>query len=90
MHKIIQHVEYLALMARVTNCTENDTAHWRNLLTPTVTSDSSADSSRMRRALIRHPMTYRSTRITFERARVDGGKSLSRVKKKNSENKKDE
>ena len=39
VYKIIQHVEYLAPMARVTKCTENGTAHWRNLLTPTVTSD---------------------------------------------------
>ena len=38
VHKIIQHVEYLAPMARVTKFTENDTAHWRNLLSPTVTS----------------------------------------------------
>ena len=39
VNKIIQHVEYLAPMARVTKCTENDSAHWRNLLTLTVTSD---------------------------------------------------
>ena len=39
MHKIILQVEYLAPMARVAKFTENDPARWRNLLTPTVTSD---------------------------------------------------
>ena len=39
VNKIIKHVENLAPMALVTKCTENDSAHWRNLLTPTVTSD---------------------------------------------------
>ena len=39
VHKIIQHVEYLAPMARVTQCTGNDTAHWRFLLTESVTNE---------------------------------------------------
>ena len=38
-HKVIQHVEYPALMARVTKIAEYDTAHLRKQLTPTVTSD---------------------------------------------------
>ena len=39
VRKIIQHVEYPALMARVTKIAEQDTAHLRKQLTPTVTSD---------------------------------------------------
>jgi hypothetical protein len=37
--EIIQHVEYSVPMARVAEIAQNATAHWGNLLTPTVTSD---------------------------------------------------
>jgi peptide methionine sulfoxide reductase MsrB len=37
--EIIQHVEYSVPMARVAVIAQNATAHWGNLLTPTVTSD---------------------------------------------------
>jgi hypothetical protein len=39
VHKIIQHVEYPTMMARVAEIAEHDTAHWRKQLTPTFTSD---------------------------------------------------
>jgi hypothetical protein len=37
--KIIQHVGYSVQMACVAEIAQNATAHWGNLLTPTVTSD---------------------------------------------------
>jgi hypothetical protein len=37
--EIIQHVEYSVPMARVAEFAHNATAHWGNLLTPTITSD---------------------------------------------------
>jgi hypothetical protein len=37
--EIIQHVEYSVPMACVAEIAQNATAHWGNLLTPTVTSD---------------------------------------------------
>jgi hypothetical protein len=60
--EIIQHVEYSVPMARVAEIAQNATAHWGNLLTPTVTRDadvSSADCSAVRRALYTHTYTYK-------------------------------
>jgi hypothetical protein len=45
--EIIQHVEYSVPMARVAEIAQNVTAHWGNLLTPTVTSDAQLSSAQL-------------------------------------------